>query len=168
MHITDIALVVSSSSSSFSITTSSGTVVFLVTAWWLFVWFLQGMYMNEFMGLTFDTYVLDGEQIGQPIPGWYVIREMYGMKTKRGKWQDLAVLFGMIVAYRLIFFVCIKLSENLGPFVRSKLTQYRTNKKLSRKHSELQHVIRPVASPLATPQHDAVPLQFSKHRCAHA
>ncbi|KAG0620262.1 hypothetical protein M758_4G202700 [Ceratodon purpureus] len=128
---------------------------------------LQGMYENEFLGLTFDTYVLDGKQIGQPIPGWYVIREMYGIRTKRGKWEDLAVLFGMIVAYRFIFFVCIKLSENLGPFVRSKLTQYRTNRKLSRKHSELQHVIRPVSSPMATPQHDAVPLQYSKHR-AHA
>lgn len=125
---------------------------------------LQGMYLNEFEGLTFENFVLDGKKIGPPIPGWYVIREMYGIKTKMGKWEDLAVLFGMIFVYRIIFFVCIKLSENLGPFVRSKFTQYRTNKKLSRKQSELQNVIRPVASPLATPQHDSVPLQYSSKR----
>lgn len=122
------------------------------------------MYLNEFEGLTFENFVLDGKKIGPPIPGWYVIREMYGIKTKMGKWEDLAVLFGMIFVYRIIFFVCIKLSENLGPFVRSKFTQYRTNKKLSRKQSELQNVIRPVASPLATPQHDSVPLQYSSKR----
>jgi hypothetical protein len=122
------------------------------------------MYINEFTGLIFDNYVLDGKKIGPKIPGWYVIREMYGIKTKLGKWQDIAVLMAMIFVYRIIFFVCIKLSENLGPFVRSKFTQYRTNKKLSRNHSELQNVIRPVVSPMATPQHDCVPLQHSKQQ----
>lgn len=122
---------------------------------------LQGMYLNEFIGLTFDNFILNGEPLGPPIPGWYVVQQMYGIQTRRGKWADLGVLFGMIFAYRLIFFVCIKLSENLGPFIRSMFTQYRTNKKLSRQHSELQNVIRPISSPSQTPQHDAVPLQYS-------
>jgi hypothetical protein len=128
------------------------------------------MYLNEFEGLTFGNFILNGKSIGPPIPGWYVVEQMYGIQTPRGKWVDLAVLFSMIFVYRLIFFVCIKLSENLGPFLRSLVTQYRTNKKLSRKHSELQNVIRPVTmtslihSPAQTPQHDAVPLHYSiKH-----
>jgi hypothetical protein len=119
------------------------------------------MYLNEFIGLTFDNFILNGEALGPPIPGWYVVQQMYGIQTTRGKWADLGVLFGMIFAYRLIFFVCIKLSENLGPFIRSMFTQYRTNKKLSRKHSELQNVIGTFTSPSHTPQHDAVPLQYS-------
>lgn len=125
------------------------------------------MYLNEFEGLTFANFILDGKSIGPAIPGWYVVEQMYGIQTPRGKWVDLAVLFSMIFVYRLIFFVCIKLSENLGPFLRSLVTQYRTSKKLSRKHSELQNVIRPVTmtspmqSPGQTPQHDAVPLHYS-------
>lgn len=123
------------------------------------------MYLNEFTGLEFEGFLLDGMPIGPPrIPGWYVVQNTYGIRTKMGKWDDLAVLFGMIFIYRFIFFVCIKLTENLGPFVRSKFTQYRTIRKLSRKHSELQNVIRPVASPMATPQHDTVPLQYTSKR----
>ena len=125
-----------------------------------FMW--QGMYINEFTGLKFVNYVYEGKPVGPEfIPGWYVIRNMYGIHSKLGKWEDVAVLIAMIFIYRFIFFVCIKMSENLGPFLRSKFTQYRTNKKLSRKHSELQNVIRPVVSPMATPQHDCVPLQYS-------
>lgn len=127
---------------------------------------LQGMYLNEFIGLTFENYVLDGKKIGPPIPGWYVIREMYGIRTSMTKWEDIAVLFGMIIVYRIIFFICIKLRENLGPYMRFKVTQYRTNRKLARKPSELQNVIRPVVTPVATPQHDSVPLQYSAKRHA--
>nr|PNR47134.1 hypothetical protein PHYPA_014254 [Physcomitrium patens] len=98
---------------------------------------LQGIYLNEFTGLTFENYVLDGKKISPPIPGWYAIREMYGIKGEFTKWQDISVLFAMILSYRIIFLLCIKLREKLEPFVRLKFTQYRTDKKLSSKHSEL-------------------------------
>lgn len=101
------------------------------------MWVWQGIYLNEFTGLTFENYVLDGKKISPPIPGWYAIREMYGIKGEFTKWQDISVLFAMILSYRIIFLLCIKLREKLEPFVRLKFTQYRTDKKLSSKHSEL-------------------------------
>ncbi|KAH9548978.1 hypothetical protein CY35_11G116400 [Sphagnum magellanicum] len=126
---------------------------------------LQGMYKNDFLGLTFKNFVLDGVAVGPDIPGSYVVEQIYGIQTKRGKWADFWILFGMIFAYRLIFFVCIKLKENLGPMIRSLLTQYRTNKRLARRPSELQNVIRPVTaspSPAPSPLSDCTPLQRSQ------
>jgi hypothetical protein len=123
---------------------------------------LQGMYKNDFLGLTFKNFVLDGVSIGPDIPGSYVVEQIYGIQTTRGKWADFWILFGMIFAYRLIFFICIKLKEHLGPMVRSILTRYRTNKRLARRPSELQNVIRPVTaspSPAASPMNDCTPLQ---------
>jgi hypothetical protein len=123
---------------------------------------LQGMYKNDFLGLTFKNFVLDGVSIGPDIPGSYVVEQIYGIQTNRGKWADFWILFGMIFAYRLIFFICIKLKEHLGPMVRSILTRYRTNKRLARRPSELQNVIRPVTSspsPAASPMNDCTPLQ---------
>ncbi|CAM6014389.1 unnamed protein product, partial [Sphagnum balticum] len=89
---------------------------------------LQGMYKNDFLGLTFKNFVLDGVAVGPDIPGSYVVEQIYGIQTKRGKWADFWILFGMIFAYRLIFFVCIKLKENLGPMIRSLLTHGRAQK----------------------------------------
>jgi hypothetical protein len=123
---------------------------------------LQGMYKNDFLGLTFKNFVLDGVSVGPDIPGSYVVEQIYGIQTTRGKWADFWILFGMIFAYRLIFFICIKLKEHLGPMVRSILTRYRTNKRLARRPSELQNVIRPVTSspsPAASPMNDCTPLQ---------
>ncbi|CAK9258789.1 unnamed protein product [Sphagnum jensenii] len=91
---------------------------------------LQGMYKNDFLGLTFKNFVLDGVAVGPDIPGSYVVEQIYGIQTKRGKWADFWILFGMIFAYRLIFFVCIKLKENLGPMIRSLLTHTITIERL--------------------------------------
>ncbi len=138
--------------------TDMGVVGVCVCFWCM----LQGMYKNDFLGLTFKNFVLDGVSIGPDIPGSYVVEQIYGIQTKRGKWADFWILFGMIFAYRLIFFICIKLKEHLGPMVRSILTRYRTNKRLARRPSELQNVIRPVTSspsPAASPMNDCTPLQ---------
>jgi len=94
---------------------------------------LQGMFKNDFLGLTFGSFILNGKAITPVIPGSYVVENMYGIQTSRGKWADLGVLFGMILVYRLLFFICIKLNEDLQPRVRAYLMRYRTAKKINNK-----------------------------------
>ncbi|CAM6086301.1 unnamed protein product [Calypogeia fissa] len=72
-----------------------------------FSYALQGMYKNEFTGLTFR-----GLNVGDPpISGEYVLRVTYQMTVGRSKWIDLAILSSNIFAYRALFFLLIKAKE---------------------------------------------------------
>ena len=51
----------------------------------------------------------------------------------RSKWLDLAVLFSMIVIYRLLFFVMIKISEDVTPWVRGYIARRRVQNRRQRK-----------------------------------
>lgn len=70
---------------------------------------LQGMFKNEYQGLVIhnnngaggSTYAISGEEILRD--NWQV--ESYS------KWVDLAVLLGMVVLYRILFLVIIKINE---------------------------------------------------------
>ncbi|GAB2283355.1 ATP-binding cassette sub- G member 1 [Dionaea muscipula] len=76
----------------------------------------QGLYKNEFQGLIFAT-----NQVGGPafVTGDQLLRESWQMDLRYSKWFDIAVLAGMVVAYRLIFYGIIKAHEKLKPVVRS-------------------------------------------------
>ncbi len=91
------------------------------------------MFKNDFLGLTFGSFMLNGEAITPKIPGYYVVEQMYGIQTKRGKWMDLGILLGMIFMYRLLFFICIKLNEDFQPLVHSYMMRYRTKSISSKK-----------------------------------
>ncbi|KAL0908598.1 hypothetical protein M5K25_023100 [Dendrobium thyrsiflorum] len=68
----------------------------------------QGYYKNEFIGLTFQ-----GNEGNSTISGEEVVRSFWQMEVGYSKWVDLAILFGMAVLYRLLFFVTVKVSERL-------------------------------------------------------
>ena len=69
----------------------------------------QGLYKNEFEGLTFPS----NEALGHPttINGDKILRDIWQVEMGYSKWIDLAILFAMVVVYRLIFFVIIKIFE---------------------------------------------------------
>lgn len=100
-------------------------------------WVLQGMYQNEFLGVTFNSLFP-----GFHVTGDKVIVENYQINIQRNKWWDLGILASMVVIYRVIFFLCIKMNEDVQPFIRLLIARY-SSKYLARKKSALQKSIRP-------------------------
>ncbi|WOL00323.1 hypothetical protein Cni_G09036 [Canna indica] len=73
----------------------------------------QGYYKNEFLGLTFPS--KDGGGAGATtITGEEIVRDYWQMETY-SKWVDLAILFAMVVIYRVLFLVIVKITEKLKP-----------------------------------------------------
>ncbi|KAJ0984551.1 hypothetical protein J5N97_002907 [Dioscorea zingiberensis] len=82
----------------------------------------QGFYKNEFLGLTFPN-----TQAGGPptISGEEILRDVWQVEMGYSKWVDLAILFGMVIIYRVLFLVIIKFAEKMKPKVKvffSRLT----------------------------------------------
>ncbi|KAH9549331.1 hypothetical protein CY35_10G012600 [Sphagnum magellanicum] len=107
---------------------------------------MQGMFKNDFLGLTFGSFILNGDAITSKIPGYYVVEQIYGIQTKRGKWMDLGILLGMIFMYQLLFLICIKLNEDFQPLVHSYMMPYRTkstsSKKIKHKNNVPSYIVQ--------------------------
>ncbi|MED6211665.1 hypothetical protein PIB30_075941 [Stylosanthes scabra] len=73
---------------------------------------LQGLFKNEFEGLTF---VVDEEGIS----GRDILTNTWQVEMERSKWVDLGIMFGMIVVYRVAFLGITKSKEKLKPVVAS-------------------------------------------------
>ncbi|KAJ6424278.1 hypothetical protein OIU84_025128 [Salix udensis] len=74
----------------------------------------QGMFKNEFEGLTF----LSNQAGGPPtIPGENILRDRWQVEMGVSKWVDLAILLGMVVLYRILFLVIIKTKEKIKPII---------------------------------------------------
>lgn len=68
---------------------------------------MQGGFKNEMLGLTFDPLIA-----GNPkLTGEYVLTNMYGLSLDHSKWLDLLALHLLIVIYRIVFFLVLKLKE---------------------------------------------------------
>lgn len=72
-------------------------------------------------GLVFDNRHPDQMKI----PGEYILQYIFQIDIKRSKWLDLSVLFSMIIIYRLIFFIIIKISEDVTPWIRGYVARRR-------------------------------------------
>lgn len=84
-------------------------------------WALQGQYQNDLQGLFFDN-----EPPGPfKIPGEYILENVFQIDVNRSKWIDLSVLFSMIVAYRILFFIMIKINEDVTPWIRGYIARRR-------------------------------------------
>ncbi|XP_076916099.1 ABC transporter G family member 15-like isoform X2 [Bidens hawaiensis] len=93
-------------------------------------WALQGGYKNDLLNLVFD-----GLLPGDPkITGEEVIRKLYRLPLSHSKWWDLLAIFALLVSYRTIFFLTLKLKERAMPFFRS-LYARRTIHRLKRRAS---------------------------------
>ncbi|KEH26658.1 putative sulfate-transporting ATPase [Medicago truncatula] len=88
-------------------------------------WALQGQYQNDLRGLLFD-----GETPDMPkIAGEYILEYVFQITVTRSKWIDLSVILSMIIIYRIIFFVMIKVNEDVTPWVRGYLARRRIQQK---------------------------------------
>lgn len=75
----------------------------------------QGLYKNEFIGMVFQDY--DGAG-GLNITGQYILKNNLQVELGYSKWVDLAILVAMIVIYRVLFLVIIKVSEIAKPMIK--------------------------------------------------
>eukprot|EP00261_Vitis_vinifera_P021437 XP_010652672.2 PREDICTED: ABC transporter G family member 11 [Vitis vinifera] len=75
----------------------------------------QGFYKNEFQGLTFPN-----NQAGGPptISGEEILQNVWQVETGYSKWVDVAILFGMVVLYRLLFLGIIKTVEKVKLMIK--------------------------------------------------
>lgn len=82
-------------------------------------WALQGAYKNDMIGLEFDS-----EYEGEPkLPGEFILSTVLGISLDHSKWWDLAAVLAIIIAYRLLFFIILKLKEQAKPMVRELYTR---------------------------------------------
>ncbi|XP_078166988.1 ABC transporter G family member 11-like [Carex rostrata] len=88
-------------------------------------WAVQGQYQNDLRGLVFDNQSPDLPKI----PGEYILENVFQIDLQRSKWLDLSALFGMIFVYRLLFFVMIKVNEDVTPWIRGYIARRRLQKK---------------------------------------
>ncbi|XP_002525837.3 ABC transporter G family member 1 [Ricinus communis] len=79
----------------------------------------QGMFKNEFEGLTFPN-----NQIGGPseVSGEEILRNIWQVDLSYSKWVDLAILLGMIVVYRLLFLGIISIKEKVKPMITALIS----------------------------------------------
>lgn len=75
----------------------------------------QGLYKNDFEGRTFY------HPGGNPpiVSGESVLRDKWQVEMSYSKWVDIAILFGMIVVYRLLFLLIVKVGEKVKPVLRT-------------------------------------------------
>lgn len=90
----------------------------------------QGGYKNDMIGLEFEPMIP-----GQPkLKGEYIITEMMGLSLNHSKWLDLGMIFVLLFAYRVTFFVVLKVKEAASPYIRVAYTRF-TVKRLERRAS---------------------------------
>ena len=76
-------------------------------------------------GLVFDNQYPD-----QPrIPGDFILKYIFQINVNRSKWIDLSVIFSMIFIYRTLFFLMIKINEDVLPWIRGNIARKRMQNK---------------------------------------
>nr|XP_010933304.1 ABC transporter G family member 11 [Elaeis guineensis] len=104
-------------------------------------WALQGQYQNDLRGLVFDNQELP--ELPPKITGELALEQFFQIDVNRSKWWDLLVLFSMVVIYRLLFFIMIKVNEDVTPWIRGYIARRSLrHKKNSRQHASADHVNR--------------------------
>ncbi|CAA2971313.1 ABC transporter G family member 11 [Olea europaea var. sylvestris] len=88
-------------------------------------WALQGQYQNDLKGLTFDNQTPDLPKIS----GEYILEYVFQIDVNRSKWIDLSVILSMIIIYRIIFFIIIKINEDVTPWIRGYIARRRIKQK---------------------------------------
>ncbi|CAI0422206.1 unnamed protein product [Linum tenue] len=78
----------------------------------------QGFYKNEFEGLTFPN---PQQGANSSISGEEILRSVWQVDTGYSKWIDIAILFGMVVFYRLMFLGIVKLGEKVKLMLKKRV-----------------------------------------------
>ncbi|KAI4329935.1 hypothetical protein MLD38_028260 [Melastoma candidum] len=98
-------------------------------------WSLQGQYKNDMQGMIFDNQSPDL----QKIPEEYILENIFQINQNRSKWVDLSVLFSMIIIYRILFFIMIKINEDVTPWIRG----YFVRRTIRQSEGNLNTIISP-------------------------
>ncbi|ONK74130.1 uncharacterized protein A4U43_C03F3080 [Asparagus officinalis] len=72
----------------------------------------QGYYKNEFIGLSFEK--KEGEDVHNIVTGEEILRDLWEMEVGYSKWVDLGILMGMVILYRVLFLVIVKVRQEQG------------------------------------------------------
>lgn len=75
----------------------------------------QGFYKNEYQGLSFPSNQLGGSAT---ISGEEVLKIYWQVQISYSKWIDLLILVGMMVFYRFMFWVIVKVVEKFKPVMK--------------------------------------------------
>ncbi|CAL2255704.1 unnamed protein product [Prunus armeniaca] len=75
-------------------------------------WALQGEYKNTLVGREFDS----REPNGPKLKGEYILTTIAGINLDHSKWWDLAAVVAILVSFRIIFFIILKLKERASPY----------------------------------------------------
>jgi len=94
---------------------------------------IQGLFKNDFPGLSFENFLSNGVPIGPNLSGTYVVEQIYGIQNSWGRWTDFGIVVAMIIIYRILFFIFIKLNEKYGQRVLALVAQYRNGKSMAHK-----------------------------------
>lgn len=86
---------------------------------------LQGQYQNDLRGLMFDSQFPGFGKIS----GEYILEKVFQIDVHRSKWVDLGVIYSMIIIYRIIFLIMIKINEDVTPWVRGYVARRRMQQK---------------------------------------
>ncbi|KAD4384462.1 hypothetical protein R6Q59_011417 [Mikania micrantha] len=93
-------------------------------------WAIQGSYKNDLLGLVFDALPAGDTKI----TGADIIKTIYRLPLSHSKWWDLLAIYVLLVSYRTIFFLVLKLKERVMPFfqaIYSKRTIHRLKRRAS-------------------------------------
>jgi hypothetical protein len=80
----------------------------------------EGLFKNEYEGLKFP--IKNEQGTNSYITGEVILRDTWQSNMNYSKWVDLAILLGMIVLYRVLFLMIIKIIEKVKPIVGSLLS----------------------------------------------
>ncbi|XP_031113512.1 ABC transporter G family member 15-like [Ipomoea triloba] len=93
-------------------------------------WALQGAYKNDMLGLEFDAM-----NPGEPkLTGEVIMTAVLGLSVSYSKWWDLGAVIAILICYRLVFYMVLKLRERALPYVyylHTKTTLHRISKRAS-------------------------------------
>lgn len=81
----------------------------------LLYWLMQGEYKNALVGREFDS----REPNGPKLKGEYILTTIAGINLDHSKWWDLAAVVAILVSFRIIFFIILKLKEGASPYFRT-------------------------------------------------
>ncbi|MCD9560732.1 ABC transporter G member 11 [Datura stramonium] len=100
-------------------------------------WAVQGQYKNDLEGLIFDN-----QSFNLPkITGEYALKQIFQIEVNRSKWADLSVIFSMIIIYRVIFFIMIKIKEDVTPWLRGYIARKMQPRMLAIRIRQWHHVL---------------------------
>lgn len=94
----------------------------------------QGFYKNEFEGLRFPSSDKGSSQSSSVLSGEEILRSVWQVEMGYSKWVDLAILFGMVILYRLLFLGIIKTAEKVKPILKG-LTTKQTKQNIPASHT---------------------------------